>query len=115
MRYRGMWSICVHVRHRGSISVLIELRMAKNVYLANSCNEQQNKLSREMGTTALLDFETVVVIVFFRIFDITNQQDKKSLTFFCIKSIMQLYTVRLDVISAIIEQGLFLNYYDFLK
>ena len=54
------------------------IRLAKDFYLANSWNQQQNKLTQKKGTTTVIDFEFIIIIVF-RSFDVTIQQDKKSL------------------------------------
>ena len=59
-----------------------------------------------MGNTAFLSIELFIVIVF-PIFEITNQQGKKCLAFFCRNNIMHFYILRLYVTSAIIDQVLF--------
>ena len=67
-------SICSRITKNGK----------NNFYLANSCNS--NEFSRKMGNDAFLDFE---ISIFFRFFDLTIQQDKKGLAFFCRKYVLQ--------------------------
>ena len=74
--------------------------MTKNFYLANSCTWQWNKLAQKMGNMAFLDSEIIIVIVF-RMFDLTIHLDKMCLAFFIEEILRNLYMVRLHVISAI--------------
>ena len=75
-----------HAGQSGLIPVLVKLRIAKETLIWPTAQLTAKQIGIKNGQYCFLDVE-IIIFIFFRIFNITIQQDKKRLAFFCRKYI----------------------------